>query len=100
VNEIPDTEAKESLLKGKTKYKWPPYPNEFRSAAFDIVNTIYFLPNKTSCFNEEVTCTEPFPSVRVPCWCSWYFQVNNVALYTNDPRRFKVSLKKKYFQKH
>jgi len=47
VNEIPDTEAKESLPKGKTQYKWPPYPNEFRSAAFDIVNTIYFLLNKT-----------------------------------------------------
>ncbi len=47
MNEIPDTEAKESLLKGKTQYKWPPYPNEFRSAAFDIVNTIYFLLNKT-----------------------------------------------------
>jgi len=32
----------------------------------------YFLFYKTSCLNEEINCTEPSPSVSVPCSCPRY----------------------------
>ncbi len=53
------------LLKGKARYSSPPCTDWFRSAAFDIENIIYFF-YKTSYLNEEVNCTEPYPSVSVP----------------------------------
>ncbi len=60
-----DSLAKETLLKGKALYSWPPNTNLYRSAPFYIENIIYIF-NKTSYLNEEVNCTEPSPSVSVP----------------------------------
>ncbi len=56
----------EVLLKGKAQYGWPPCTNEFRSAPFYIESIIYLF-NETTYFNEEVNCTEPLPSVSIPC---------------------------------
>jgi hypothetical protein len=36
----------EVLMNGKAYYSWPPYTNQFRSAAFYIANIIYFLQIK------------------------------------------------------
>ncbi len=52
-------------MKGKDQYGWPPYNNLFGSASVDITNIFYYY--KTSPLNEEVSCTEPSPSVSVPC---------------------------------
>ncbi len=57
---------RETLLKGKAQYSWPPWHSQFISGAFDFENIIYFL-YETRYFNEEVNCTEPSPSVSVPC---------------------------------
>ncbi len=56
----------ENLLKGKDQYSWPPCTNLFRSVPFYIENIINIF-NKTSNLNEEVNCTEPSPSVSIPC---------------------------------
>jgi len=50
--------TKESLLKGKAQYSWPPAvtSTKFRSTASDTANIIYFL-YKTSYLNEEVNRT-------------------------------------------
>ncbi len=60
---------KEPLQKGKAKYGWSPSTNQFESAHFYIESIIYLF-NKTSYHNEEVNCTEPSPSVSVPCVCT------------------------------
>ncbi len=62
---LPHGKGRESLLKGKAQYGWPPRPDQLRSVAFYIENIIY-LCYKTSYLNEEVKCTEPSPSVSVP----------------------------------
>ncbi len=56
--------CRETLLKGKAKYSWPPCANLFSSAPFDIENIIYIF-NKTSYINEEVDSTDPSPSVSI-----------------------------------
>ncbi len=55
-----------SLTEGKAQYGQPPFTNKLRSAAFCIENIIY-LCYKTSYLNVEVNCTEPSPSVSIPC---------------------------------
>jgi hypothetical protein len=55
---------KEFLNKGKDQYSWPPSTFQFRSAAFHTETTFF---NKTTYLNKEVNCTEPSPSVKVPC---------------------------------
>jgi hypothetical protein len=57
--------VKETLLKGKAQYSWPPCTNLFRSAPFYIENIIYIF-NKTSYLNEEVNCTKPSPQLAFP----------------------------------
>ncbi len=52
--------TKETLLKGKVQYTWPPCTNLYKSAHFYIKNIIYIF-NKTSYLNEEVNRTEPSP---------------------------------------
>jgi hypothetical protein len=59
--------TKETLLKGKAQYTWPPCANLLTSAPFYIENMINIF-NKTSYLNEEVNCSEPSPSVSVPCF--------------------------------
>jgi hypothetical protein len=66
---------REVLLKGKAQYSWPPCTTLFRSAPFYIENIISYL--------NEVNCTEPSPSVSVPCsrLLSWpptptYFRIH------------------------
>jgi hypothetical protein len=46
--------AKEPILKWKGQYSRPPCTNYFRSGAFDIANSTYFLQ---TCLNEEVNRT-------------------------------------------
>ncbi len=58
--------TRESLLKGKDQYGWPPCTNYLRSAAFNTEKSI-FLYYKISYLNEEVNRTEPSFSERVPC---------------------------------
>jgi hypothetical protein len=36
----------EPLLKGKIQYNWPPCTNLFKTAVFNIANTIYFLTSQ------------------------------------------------------
>ncbi len=62
---------RESLLKGKDRYDWPPCTTSFRLAAFKFKKYIFFFFYKTSHLNKEVNCTKPSPSVRVPCTKKW-----------------------------
>ncbi len=56
--------AKESFLKGKDQYNWPPCTNYFASAVFYSEN--YFLHiYKTDYLNKEVNGTEPSHSGRI-----------------------------------
>ncbi len=56
---------RELSLKGKAQYSSSPSTNLFRTPAFFIENIIYLFI-KTSQLNEEVTGTEPSPSVSIP----------------------------------
>jgi len=56
---------RESLMKGKDQYSWPPGHNQFRSPSLNT-DKISFLIYKTSFLNQEVNCTELFPSARIP----------------------------------
>ncbi len=58
--------TREVLFKGMAQYRWPPSTNLLRTAPFLIDNIIY-LCYKTSYLNEEVNCTDPSPSVSIPC---------------------------------
>jgi len=62
----PYAQAKEPLMKWKARYSWPPCTDQFWSAAFGIA-IIIELFYKTSYLEEEVNCTEPSLSDRVPC---------------------------------
>ncbi len=66
--------TRDSLLKGKDQFDLPSYTNKFRSAALQN-ETIFFLFFKTTYSNEEVNCTKPFPSVRLPCM---YYETFNL----------------------
>ncbi len=57
--------SRESLLKGKDQYSWPPCTNKLRSAVFDNANIIYNF-TKEAKLNEEVNRTEPSLSVSIP----------------------------------
>jgi hypothetical protein len=68
--------AREVLLKRKAQYSWPPHTNLFRSAPFYIENILYFFTQSYN--NKEVNCTEPSPSLRVPCFripCRYMFSI-------------------------
>jgi hypothetical protein len=67
VNQEPNRYTRESLMKGKDQYSWPPRNNYFRSAPFytEIMQYLYFF-TKTYYLNEEVNRTEMFPSIRLP----------------------------------
>ncbi len=71
--------SREPLLKGKTQYSLTPCTDKFRWAAFDIA-TINLLFYNTRYLNEEVNCTEPSPSVSVPCIRKDCFQVKSNLL--------------------
>ncbi len=53
------------LLNGNNHSRWPSCTIYFRSAAYDNAKIIYFF-YKTSQLNEEVNCTETFPSDSFP----------------------------------
>ncbi len=57
--------SRESLLKVKDQYYWPPSNNKFKSVAFYTETTVFFF-NKTTYLYKVVTCTKPSPSVRFP----------------------------------
>ncbi len=57
---------RESLLKGKEQYSWPPRTPPSSDRQLLILKSNFFLLYKTSYLNEEVIRTEPSPSVRVP----------------------------------
>ncbi len=63
--------CRESLLKGKDNYGWPPYTNYFRSAAFYYENTFFYFFTKQG--RKEANGTEPTPSVRVPWYQIWTY---------------------------
>ncbi len=79
---VDDTYAWEVLLKWKALYCWPPC-TKCRSFPFYIEKIIY-ISNKISDLNEEVNCSEPSPSVSVPCmseqinWltCGWPWSID------------------------
>ncbi len=50
-------------MKGKDQYTLPPCTKYFSTAAFKTEFSSFY---KTSYLNEEVNCTEPSPSMRVP----------------------------------
>jgi hypothetical protein len=65
--------TRESLLKWKTQYNWPPCANLSRSTSFNIANETLLHCYKTSYLNEEVISMEPSLSlsvslVRYPVW--------------------------------
>ncbi len=55
--------TKEPVLKRKVKYHWPPYTNFVQISCFFY--SIFHI--KTSYLNEEVNCTNPSPSISIPC---------------------------------
>jgi len=57
--------CREPLIKGRAEHSWSPCANKFKSVHFHTDYFIY-LCYKTSYLNEEVNCTEPYPSVGVP----------------------------------
>jgi hypothetical protein len=57
--------CRELILMGKAQYGLPPCINELRSAGFDTAKIIYFFYQNNP--NEELNCTGPSPSARVPC---------------------------------
>ncbi len=58
--------ARESLLKGRDQCSWPPCTNWNRSVTFHTLTVFCFSCYKTTYLNEEVNCSEPSPSTRVP----------------------------------
>ncbi len=75
-----DRPAKESSLKGKTQYNWPPCTNQFRSAAL-VLQTLLTFFYKTSYLHEEVNCTESFPTVSVPWFSIQSIHLWNISLW-------------------
>ncbi len=61
-----DSYSREFLLKGMAQYSSPPCTNQFRLTIFNT-DIIFSLFITTSYLNEEVNCTEPSTSMRVPC---------------------------------
>jgi hypothetical protein len=62
-----------TLSEGKAQYSWPPCTDDFRSAAIDVINIMYFV--KTSYFKEEVNRILPLPLV---------FPVSSISLHWKD----------------
>jgi len=54
--------SKESLLKRKNEYRWPPSTNYFRSAVFNAVFFSFFC--KTRYLHEEVKCIWAIPCTK------------------------------------
>ncbi len=59
------TSTRESLLKGRDQYGWPPWTCKLRSASF--FTEFFFLFCQTNYLKKEANCTDFFLSVRVPC---------------------------------
>ncbi len=64
-----------------------PCTNQFRSVPFYIENIIYIF-YKTRYTNEEVSCTEPFPSVSIP-WLDEARKISLIWCYDNLPNDSK-----------
>ncbi len=87
------TSTRESLLKGKDQYGWPPGPSKFFYYYYYLLllllfitiiiiylllliiilcfyywTYIFFFFTKTSYINKEVNCTYPNPSLRILCF--------------------------------
>ena len=60
----------------------------FRAAALSTENISFYKMNN---LNEEINCTEPSPSVRVPCLHSFLkVRLNILTLLNNKLERLKV----------
>jgi hypothetical protein len=91
------TVGRESLLKGKYQYCWPPCINKLRSSALHFLLKLYLF-YRTTYLNEEVKCTEPSLSARIPCLQPPHLNVskNNGLNYCNRTHLFsKIYAKKK-----
>jgi hypothetical protein len=58
---------REAFLKGKAQYGWAPYTNYSDKLLLILKILFTFFTKQASYLNEEVNCTEPFPSVSIPC---------------------------------
>jgi hypothetical protein len=56
-------QTRETLLKGKVQYSWPPYTTYFRSAAFDVANITYFFTKQASLMRRSTLLSLPLQLV-------------------------------------
>jgi len=64
---------RESLLKGKSRYSWPPCTNKFWSDAFDIVKSTYFFTNQAP-FVRASTVVSLSLHLAFPAWNNNHLQ--------------------------
>ncbi len=74
--------SRESLIKGKIQYTWPPWTNQFKLVIFRTATMLFFFC-KMSYLNEEVNCTKPSPSVSVP-WLKYLGEIRCQFLLLGD----------------
>ncbi len=78
-------------------YQFLPYSDQFISVPLYIVNIIYiFLPK--SYLNEEVSCTEPSPSVSIPRLKPFFSIIRLRRVNQNAPAYYaEVSISSKFY---
>ncbi len=83
---------RESLLKGKGQYRWPPCTCQFRLAAFKT-KIFIFLFYTTSYLNKEVNCfgISLITLFLLPIWVCWWLKIK-LFLYDQKWNIYKWSI--------